>query len=124
MAIGSDVGDVRVDGPLGAQFLVWEYATAIAGHLLRIDPFDQPNVAESKDNTVALLSLPDLPTGAPAFVDGPVEAYAAATATDLPGLFAELLHAIPGDGYLAIMAYLDRLAAFDAPVQEGPTSSR
>ncbi|MEV0386110.1 glucose-6-phosphate isomerase [Nonomuraea sp. NPDC050643] len=118
IAIESDVGDVRVDGPLGAQFLVWEYATAIAGMLLGIDPFDQPNVAESKENTATLLALPDLPTGAPAFVDGPVEVYGSATAKNLPGLFSELLHAIPGDGYLAIMAYLDRLSAFDAPMPE------
>ncbi|MEV0164682.1 glucose-6-phosphate isomerase [Nonomuraea fuscirosea] len=119
VAIESDVGDVRVDGPLGAQFLVWEYAVAIAGTLLGIDPFDQPNVAESKENTAALLALPDLPTGAPAFADGPVEAYGPVTAKDLPGLFAELLDAVPDDGYLAITAYLDRLAAFDAPVPDG-----
>ncbi|WP_406675464.1 glucose-6-phosphate isomerase [Nonomuraea sp. N2-4H] len=119
VAIDSDDGDVRVDGPLGAQFLVWEYATALACAVLRVNPFDEPNVAESAANTDTLLSLPDLPTGAPSFVDGPVEAYGAATARDLPGLFAELLHTIPRDGYLAIMAYLDRLAAFDAPVPEG-----
>src|SRR5205085_2005047 len=35
-----------VSGPLGAQFLVWEFATAVAGHALRIDPFNQPNVQE------------------------------------------------------------------------------
>ncbi len=40
-----------VAGPLGAQFLLWEYATAVAGKILGIDPFDQPNVAESKENT-------------------------------------------------------------------------
>lgn len=119
VAIESDGGDVRVDGPLGAQFLVWEYATAIAALLLDVDPFDQPNVAESKESTTALLDLPDLPTGAPAFVDGPVEVYGSATAKDLPGLFGELLHAIPDDGYLAVMAYLDRMAAFDAPMPDG-----
>ncbi|GAA3094914.1 hypothetical protein [Nonomuraea salmonea] len=119
VAIDSDVGDVRVDGPLGAQFLVWEYATALACSVLGVNPFDEPNVAESAAGADALLALPDLPTGAPSFVDGPVEAYGAATAKDLPGLFAELLRAIPGDGYLAVTAYLDRLAAFDAPVPDG-----
>ena len=38
-------------GPLGAQFLGWEYATAVAGRVLGINPFDQPNVTESKENT-------------------------------------------------------------------------
>ncbi|MEO3885064.1 glucose-6-phosphate isomerase [Nonomuraea sp. B5E05] len=119
VAIESDVGDVRVDGPLGAQFPVWEYAAAVAGLALDVDPFDRPDEAGARDNTVALLALPDLPTGAPAFTDGPVEVYGGVTAKDLPGLFAELLHTVPAGGYLSIMAYLDRLAAFDAPVPDG-----
>jgi transaldolase / glucose-6-phosphate isomerase len=40
---------------LGEQFYLWEIAVAAAGSLLQIDAFDQPNVQESKDNTVALL---------------------------------------------------------------------
>ncbi|GIH24678.1 glucose-6-phosphate isomerase [Acrocarpospora phusangensis] len=112
--IGAE-GDVRVEGPLGAQFLVWEYATAIAGRVLGIDPFNQPNVAESKENTGKILeSAPEI--GAPLLVDGPVEVYG-----ELPGhpknladVLTALLHAIPERGYLAIMAYLDREAAYDA----------
>jgi transaldolase/glucose-6-phosphate isomerase len=41
---------------LGEEFFIWEFATAIAGALLEIDPFDQPNVQESKDNTKQLLA--------------------------------------------------------------------
>lgn len=41
---------------LGAEFFRWEYATAVAGHVLGIQPFDQPNVQESKDNTGRVLS--------------------------------------------------------------------
>jgi transaldolase / glucose-6-phosphate isomerase len=40
---------------LGAEFFRWEYATAVAGHVLGIQPFDQPNVQESKDNTRRVL---------------------------------------------------------------------
>jgi hypothetical protein len=40
---------------LGAEFFLWEMATAFAGWRLRINPFDQPNVQESKDATKALL---------------------------------------------------------------------
>ncbi len=40
---------------LGEEFFLWEFATAIAGALLSIDAFDQPNVQESKDNTKRLL---------------------------------------------------------------------
>jgi len=53
---------------LGAEFLRWELATAAAGHVLGIDPFNEPNVAESKANTsrvLASLPLPALPAVTP-----------------------------------------------------------
>src|SRR3954469_6803201 len=58
---------VHVGDPLdlGAEFMRWELATAIIGHVLEIDPFDQPNVTESKENTNRVLSslpLPEDPT--------------------------------------------------------------
>lgn len=114
---------VEVQGPLGAQFLIWEVATAIAGRVLGINPFDQPNVAESKANTTRILEDAGdgpLPTGAPALVDGPVEVYGDVPAhvKDLSGVFTELLKDIPERGYLAILAYLDREAAFDVPVPQ------
>ena len=114
----SSSADSAVSGPLGAQFLVWEYATAVAGRALQIDPFNQPNVQESKDNTKAVLEKAGdgpLPEGDPAFVDGAVEVHVAAPAllsgaTDLAGALTALLGAVPERGYLAVMAYLDRLA--------------
>jgi hypothetical protein len=45
----------RIDG-LGAEFFRWEFATAIAGAILRINPFDEPNVSEAKEKTKALLA--------------------------------------------------------------------
>ncbi|MEE8347933.1 MAG: hypothetical protein V3R94_00055 [Acidobacteriota bacterium] len=42
---------------LGGEFFVWEFATALAGAVLEINPFDQPNVQESKDNTGRLLEV-------------------------------------------------------------------
>jgi glucose-6-phosphate isomerase len=41
---------------LGAEFFRWEFATAVAGAALRLNPFDEPNVTEAKDRTKALLS--------------------------------------------------------------------
>ena len=64
---GGIVPHLAVNGPLGAQFLAWEYATAIAGRVLGINPFDQPNVAESKENTKRILSG-GLPTESPAIM--------------------------------------------------------
>jgi hypothetical protein len=54
---------------LGAEFLRWEIATATAGHVLGIDPFDEPNVTESKQNTGRVLDhlpLPELGLDDPA----------------------------------------------------------
>ncbi len=49
--------DLRDRYDIGAEFFRWEFATAIAGHLLGIHPFDQPNVQESKDNTNRVLEI-------------------------------------------------------------------
>ncbi len=113
--------DTVVAGPLGAQLLVWEYATALAGRIIGINPFDQPNVQESKDNTAALLARAGdgpLPVGKPAFVDGVVEVHADPErlrgATDLAGVLDFLIGSLPAGGYLAIMAYLDRMSDSDA----------
>jgi glucose-6-phosphate isomerase len=105
--------DVSVNGPLGAQFLVWEAATALAGKLLGINPFDQPNVAESKENTNQILAE-GLPAETPSFVDEAVEGYGVAGASTVEGALAWLLEQVGGHGYLAVMAYLDRFG--DAPL--------
>jgi glucose-6-phosphate isomerase len=110
---GGIAPDLAVNGPLGAQFLAWEYATALAGHLIGINPFDQPNVAESKVNTARILSE-GAPLETPAFTEGPVEVYAdAATlggATTLAEALRTLVTGTEERGYLAAMAYLDRFA--------------
>jgi len=108
--------DLAVNGPLGAQFLAWEYATAVAGRVLGIDPFNQPNVTESKDNTKRILAS-GLPESSPVLTVGAVEVHAdeglLAGAEDLDGVLTALLGTVPERGYLAVMAYLDRLG--DAP---------
>jgi glucose-6-phosphate isomerase len=106
-------GGASISGPLGAQFLVWEYATALAGWVMGINPFDQPNVQESKDNTARILASGP-PATEPAFVDGVVEVHAGEGLLDgartVSGALRALLAAVPDRGYLAVMAYLDRFA--------------
>jgi hypothetical protein len=98
---------VAVNGPLGAQFLAWEYATAVAGRVLGVNPFDEPNVTESKDNTAAILRQA-APSEPPAAVDDAVELYGTSARTVGQAL-RELLAGVAGGGYLAVMAYLDRV---------------
>ena len=113
-----DVPSTVVTGPLGGQFLAWEFATAVAGWALQINPFDQPNVQESKDNTSAILDGAPSPEREPLLVEGGVEVHATgdllAEVTDLDGALRALLGAVPERGYLAVMAYLDRLAEAEA----------
>jgi len=100
---------LAVNGPLGAQFLAWEAATGFAGRLLGINPFDQPNVTESKDNTQRILSS-GLPGQTPLFTEGAIEVYGGSTAgvDTVEGALRWLLAEIGAGGYLAVMAYLDR----------------
>ena len=101
---------VRVSGALGAQFLAWETATAVAGRVLGINPFDQPDVESAKQAARGLLE--QRPEGdSPAFVDGPVEVRGSSGlldgARDLEAAVAALLAGVDEHGYLAVMAYLD-----------------
>jgi glucose-6-phosphate isomerase len=68
----------RTDG-LGAEFFRWEFATAVAGAVIGINPFDEPNVSEAKEKTKALLSAyaaeRKLPQPAPAAEDASVAAF-------------------------------------------------
>jgi len=79
---------------LGGEFFRWEFATAIAGHTLGINPFDQPNVQESKDNTGRVLK----------------EVETQGTLPSLPGVspkqsLIQLLDQASPNRYLSILAY-------------------
>ena len=101
-----------VSGPLGAAFLVWEYATAVAGRVLAIDPFDQPDVESAKRSARALLDSPSAAAETPVFADGAIEVYGDAPLlnglTTVAEVVEALLRAVPPLGYLAVHAYLDR----------------
>lgn len=91
---------------LGAEFYRWEYATAIAGHVLSIHPFDQPDVQGAKDRTVSLLEQWQR--------DGKLPSARSDDNTKL----ARLLEASqPGD-YLGIMAYLPDTQEIRTAVRE------
>ena len=105
---------IAVNGPLGAQFLAWEYATAVAGRLLGINPFDQPDVAGSKENTARILGS-GAPDESPAFVDGPIEVYGAelGNASTVEDALGYVLSRLTPGGYLAVLAFLDRSGEAD-----------
>ncbi|HVW43092.1 MAG TPA: glucose-6-phosphate isomerase [Amycolatopsis sp.] len=129
---GAEGAKIATSGSLGGQFLLWEFATAIAGRLLEINPFDQPDVEAAKTAARALLDDPaKLDSGeTPSTVDGAVQVFAprritAARSASVEGgggrragvsgnggltdVLKEFLGTAPEHGYLAVQAYLDRL---------------
>jgi len=105
-------GEILVSGSLAAQFIVWEYATAIAGRLLGINPFDQPDVESAKQAARGLLESRPEPAPAAFAVEG-VEVRVSdpelAASGTLAGVLDALWARVPADGYVAIQAYVDRL---------------
>ena len=102
---------------VGGEFMRWEVATAAAGIVLGIDPFDQPNVQESKDATKALLAAfaerGTLPAPAPLVAEPGISAYGdPAALRDTPvtvdGAVAQLLSLVGDGDYFALLAYLPR----------------
>ncbi len=107
---------------LAQEFFRWEVATATAGAVLGINPFDQPNVQESKDNTNRLLQdftdRGSLPEESPTLTEGPLSLYlkeGAPTVTAALGRF--LGQARPGD-YVALLAYLTEEPAIEGALED------
>jgi transaldolase/glucose-6-phosphate isomerase len=94
---------------LGQELFRWEVATATAGRILGINPFNQPNVQESKDNTNRLLqAFQDqgrLPEQEPALQEGPLRLYARNGASTIKETVGRLLRGTDTGGYLALLAY-------------------
>jgi transaldolase / glucose-6-phosphate isomerase len=82
--------DVRIPAPyeLGQEFFRWEFATAVAGSILEINPFDQPNVQAAKDKTNEVLEGRDVEL-------------------DPTGSLDELLSQADEGDYVAIQAFID-----------------
>ena len=97
-----------IEAEIGEHFLFWEWVTALIGAVLEIDPFNQPNVTEAKEATSMILSewsnkLPELI--APS-VDEDVEIFG--DGNTLVAALKNLIATTDAQGYIAIMAYLDR----------------
>ncbi len=107
---------------LGREFFRWEYATAMAGVALGINPFDEPNVQESKDNTMRVLqhfleggaAAAGFTAPPAATVDG-LKIYAPAGA---PADLAGWMKQVAAGDYVALMGYLDRVPEMEAALEQ------
>lgn len=99
--IGAAFSRAELAESLGNLFFTAEFATAVAGWVLGINPFDQPNVQEAKDNTKRALA--DRTPAQPDAHDHELE---------------RLLHDAGPPSYVAILAYTAPSDAFDAAITE------
>jgi transaldolase/glucose-6-phosphate isomerase len=120
---GQPVVAIQMDDllDLGQEFFRWEIATAAAGAILKINPFDQPNVQESKDNTDHLLAAvrkqDHLPEEQASLTEGPLHLYTQLPASTLAEALGRFLaQARPGN-YVALMAYLTESPATEQALQ-------
>ena len=83
--------EVRLPDPyeLGQEFFRWEFATAVAGSILEINPFDQPDVQAAKDKTNEVLRAGDAPIDPEGSLDEALES------------------AKPGEDYIAVLGFID-----------------
>jgi hypothetical protein len=122
---------------LGGEFFRWEFATAVAGKVLGINPFDEPNVTESKQNTARLLdhfvTHQQLPPTTPMISQNGVSLYADAHEKDLllmlcrqhqfdsgslTGLLAAQINATHAGDYFALLAYVPMTESAMAALEE------
>jgi hypothetical protein len=116
------------DAGIGGEFFRWEFATAVAGAVLGIDPFDEPNVTESKENTRRVLERfraeGSLPAVEPLLEAPPLTLYGDA-ALRLTGPQADVgaeldrhLERARPSAYIALQAYLAPTEERDAALAE------
>ena len=101
--------DLVVEGELGAHFIFWEWVTALLGVALEVDPFNQPNVTEAKEATNKLLKAwqNTLPVISGDAQEQDVEIFG--HGVTLLSALKNLISNTDSRGYIAVMAYLDRV---------------
>ncbi|TSI17832.1 glucose-6-phosphate isomerase [Brevibacterium aurantiacum] len=106
----------ELEGDLGELFVFWEFATAIAGYSIGVDPFDQPDVEAAKEHARQALSQGSSAAPAkPAFCEEQVEVFGEfEEATDLVGAIGELFAQVDEYGFVGVQAFIDRIADADA----------
>ena len=129
-AAGQPVVRIMLAEPnrIGQEFFRWEIATAVAGAIIGIDPFDQPDVEAAKLKTRLLVDAYErtgrLGPREPVLRDGQLSFFAAEGASDPAALLEALFDRLKPGGYFGILAYVERNAAHEAALARMRTAVR
>lgn len=103
-------------GTLGEQFLLWEYATAVASRLIQVNPFDQPDVESAKVAARGMLTN-KAEQVSPALIDQGFSVTAKGLLIDgndtVKSAIRKLVESVTLNGYLSVQGYLNRKDVFD-----------
>ena len=117
---------VSIVAPLAEQFLLWEFATAVASRLIGINPFDQPDVESAKIAARGMLEQRSAVTSSQHTFDS-IEVSALGIdldgVTGVPTALVKLLSELSSDGYISVHAYMDRTAPVSAEALRDAFSS-
>jgi transaldolase/glucose-6-phosphate isomerase len=113
---------------IGQEFFRWEIATALAGAIIGIDPFDQPDVEAAKVKTRVLVEQYErtgtLEQREPVLREGQLSFYAAKGAANATALLKSVFAELAPGGYLGLLAYIERNAAHEAALSKMRTGVR
>ena len=103
---------------LGREFFRWEFATAVAGAIIGINPFNQPDVEASKIATKKLTSefeaTGSLPAEAPGIEEDGIKVFGPTVGSTLADSLRAHLNSIQADDYFALLAYIEMNPAHEA----------
>ena len=107
---------------LGSQMFLWEMATAVAGHLLGINPFDQPDVEATKAHTRRTISLyrehKELPSELPSSTTPECVIYGGPPAAAFAGALKIFLSEAAQDDYVCLQVYLSPTPEVDEALRK------
>jgi len=113
---------VRDNYDLGSQMFFWEMATAVVGYVLRVNPFDQPDVESAKALTKKMIDLyrekKGLPQEAPALVTKECRVYGGGNCSSLSEAWKNFLSQGKEDSYVCLQAYLSPAPEIAAALNE------
>ena len=101
---------------LGAEFFRWEFATAVAGAVIGINPFDEPNVQEAKDKTKEILARGPFDAGPPTAAAGAVSVYSRFSGATPVAIVRAAIDSLRPRDYVAFLSYLPPERSTEAAV--------